>query len=200
MLYRARHSTTDNDFKSVFSNLGIPTEYVRPIKISKAIGGLASRHGFASAVSLYGSLSNICHHNGSGHKMLADSYRETNTIFLRDGQSLTLREKAVAFKMKHPDLRLAKQALAKTARLAWWSAHSANQLISDLPESPLTDRELRVLTGGRLRSVKPFDSSIGPGMARFRHGKSPKVGRNDPCACGSGKKYKVCCWKTQIRR
>jgi uncharacterized protein YecA (UPF0149 family) len=22
---------------------------------------------------------------------------------------------------------------------------------------------------------------------------SPKVGRNDPCLCGSGKKYKKCC-------
>jgi uncharacterized protein YchJ len=24
---------------------------------------------------------------------------------------------------------------------------------------------------------------------------SPKVGRNDPCPCGSGKKYKLCCLK-----
>jgi len=23
----------------------------------------------------------------------------------------------------------------------------------------------------------------------------PKVGRNDPCPCGSGKKYKSCCGK-----
>jgi preprotein translocase subunit SecA len=25
--------------------------------------------------------------------------------------------------------------------------------------------------------------------------KGPKVGRNDPCPCGSGKKYKHCCGK-----
>ena len=24
---------------------------------------------------------------------------------------------------------------------------------------------------------------------------SPKIGRNDPCPCGSGKKYKKCCGK-----
>lgn len=24
----------------------------------------------------------------------------------------------------------------------------------------------------------------------------PKVGRNDPCTCGSGKKYKKCCLET----
>ncbi|MBF0305127.1 MAG: YchJ family protein [Alphaproteobacteria bacterium] len=30
------------------------------------------------------------------------------------------------------------------------------------------------------------------GMGTVRH-KGPKVGRNDPCPCGSGKKFKVCC-------
>ncbi len=25
-----------------------------------------------------------------------------------------------------------------------------------------------------------------------------KVGRNDPCPCGSGKKYKQCCWKKRV--
>src|SRR5713226_6508149 len=25
----------------------------------------------------------------------------------------------------------------------------------------------------------------------------PKIGRNDPCPCGSGKKYKHCCLQTQ---
>jgi SEC-C motif-containing protein len=31
---------------------------------------------------------------------------------------------------------------------------------------------------------------IGPEPVRRE---SPKIGRNDPCACGSGKKYKKCC-------
>lgn len=30
---------------------------------------------------------------------------------------------------------------------------------------------------------------------RERTIKSVKVGRNDPCPCGSGKKYKKCCYK-----
>jgi preprotein translocase subunit SecA len=34
---------------------------------------------------------------------------------------------------------------------------------------------------------KPADIAIAP----VRSG--PKVGRNDPCPCGSGKKYKACC-------
>jgi uncharacterized protein YecA (UPF0149 family) len=30
------------------------------------------------------------------------------------------------------------------------------------------------------------------GTGQFRR-ETPKVGRNDPCPCGSGKKYKKCC-------
>ena len=26
----------------------------------------------------------------------------------------------------------------------------------------------------------------------------PKIGRNEPCACGSGKKYKQCCGKVTL--
>lgn len=26
-----------------------------------------------------------------------------------------------------------------------------------------------------------------------------KVGRNDPCPCGSGKKYKSCCWNERSK-
>ncbi len=29
------------------------------------------------------------------------------------------------------------------------------------------------------------------------HRDSPKIGRNDPCPCGSGKKYKKCCLNSQ---
>jgi len=31
---------------------------------------------------------------------------------------------------------------------------------------------------------------VTPGQVRRD---TPKVGRNDPCPCGSGKKYKKCC-------
>jgi preprotein translocase subunit SecA len=34
---------------------------------------------------------------------------------------------------------------------------------------------------------KPADIAVAPVRA------GPKVGRNDPCPCGSGKKYKACC-------
>lgn len=44
-------------------------------------------------------------------------------------------------------------------------------------------RPAEVLEGGRLLPRK---------VETFRR-EAPKVGRNDPCPCGSGKKYKKCC-------
>ena len=35
--------------------------------------------------------------------------------------------------------------------------------------------------------------SRGPNISMAANQNSPKVGRNDPCPCGSGKKYKKCC-------
>jgi len=39
-------------------------------------------------------------------------------------------------------------------------------------------------TDGRMRSHDPIV-------------RGPKVGRNDPCPCGSGKKHKKCCGKAE---
>lgn len=36
-----------------------------------------------------------------------------------------------------------------------------------------------------------YGSESSPGVPYVRP--EPKVGRNDPCPCGSGKKYKKCC-------
>ncbi|MEM7255777.1 MAG: YchJ family protein [Pseudomonadota bacterium] len=39
-----------------------------------------------------------------------------------------------------------------------------------------------------------FVDAEAPKVQQFRR-EAPKVGRNDPCSCGSGKKYKKCCGK-----
>ena len=41
-----------------------------------------------------------------------------------------------------------------------------------------------------------------PAVGGWRSGgqKTPKIGRNDPCPCGSGKKYKTCCAGKTARR
>ncbi|MCL2741108.1 MAG: SEC-C metal-binding domain-containing protein [Oscillospiraceae bacterium] len=49
----------------------------------------------------------------------------------------------------------------------------------------------------RAKGAGPGKGAAGPGKdggAQVRGGASrAKVGRNDPCPCGSGKKHKLCC-------
>ncbi|HMP59119.1 MAG TPA: SEC-C metal-binding domain-containing protein [Gemmatales bacterium] len=54
---------------------------------------------------------------------------------------------------------------------------------SALQAPPPEATEPRGNTGDSVKKVDPIRN------------KGPKVGRNDPCPCGSGKKHKICCMK-----
>ena len=47
--------------------------------------------------------------------------------------------------------------------------------------------------GGQGRPPSAQEDSEAPKIATPVVRDAPKVGRNDPCPCGSGKKYKICC-------
>ena len=53
------------------------------------------------------------------------------------------------------------------------------------------------ITGEALEAIHSVDggSKIGTDVDRTVRNEGTKVGRNDPCPCGSGKKYKNCCGK-----
>ena len=45
----------------------------------------------------------------------------------------------------------------------------------------------------RFRLKMQIDQRLHPTAPQATRGSAPKVGRNDPCPCGSGRKYKKCC-------
>ncbi len=55
------------------------------------------------------------------------------------------------------------------------------------------------ITGAALEAIHSVDggAKIGTDVDRTIRNEGPKVGRNDPCPCGSGKKYKNCCGKNE---
>ena len=63
----------------------------------------------------------------------------------------------------------------------------------------LIHNEFSSLASGPGPQIVPRDSSERPiqnqAAPQPYHKEGPKVGRNDPCPCGSGKKYKKCCGK-----
>ncbi len=61
-------------------------------------------------------------------------------------------------------------------------------------DHPDFERRVDILDDELLTTHEPRDIELGDGAAPFVR-PSVKIGRNDPCPCGSGKKYKKCCGK-----
>lgn len=63
--------------------------------------------------------------------------------------------------------------------------------VSSLPQQ-MVHNEVKTLGGATAAEENSFQDALQKGPVPVRHS-GPKVGRNDPCPCGSGKKYKKCC-------
>ncbi len=77
--------------------------------------------------------------------------------------------------------------------LSNWHGFSLDELISDLdPEEfgEFIPHDLDDISKTLSGSLVPLDPEFISEQPRIS---PPKVGRNDPCPCGSGKKYKKCC-------
>lgn len=90
----------------------------------------------------------------------------------------------------------------------------AGEVDPDWPRTPLTpkksDENLQHMLAGAARAYRYFKpdrlaqtgasiAARAPRPVTFER-ESPKIGRNDPCPCGSGKKYKKCCGRTEDER
>jgi preprotein translocase subunit SecA len=67
--------------------------------------------------------------------------------------------------------------------------------VTDSVEQQLLERRRRQRRG-RVAFTKANESAFAGGeeeTAKPIRNKEPRVGRNEPCPCGSGKKYKKCC-------
>ena len=72
------------------------------------------------------------------------------------------------------------------------------KIIMNIRQQGETKRQETVkITGAALEAIHSVDggSKIGTDVDKTIRNEGPKVGRNDPCPCGSGKKYKNCCGK-----
>ena len=77
--------------------------------------------------------------------------------------------------------------------------HDVVQLMMNVRKQDEVKREETAkITGAALQNLKGLDadqSKVKSEVNRTVVNSGPKVGRNDPCPCGSGKKYKNCCGK-----
>ena len=78
--------------------------------------------------------------------------------------------------------------------------HDVVQILMNLRKQEDVKREQTAkITGAALQAINSVDSGeqIKSDVNRTVVNKEPKIGRNDPCPCGSGKKYKNCCGRNQ---
>jgi preprotein translocase subunit SecA len=66
------------------------------------------------------------------------------------------------------------------------------QFLANLPQH----LEAPQLDGDHSQTAPRPDEPAQEPMTLPTHREMPKVGRNDPCPCGSGKKFKSCCGRT----
>ena len=74
------------------------------------------------------------------------------------------------------------------------------KIIMNIRKKGETKRQETVkITNAALEALHSVDggAKIGTDVDRTIKNEEPKIGRNDPCPCGSGKKYKNCCGKNQ---
>ncbi len=78
--------------------------------------------------------------------------------------------------------------------------HDVVKILMNLRKQEDVKREEAAkITGAALQAINSLDNGeqIKTEVNKTVVNEGPKVGRNDPCPCGSGKKYKNCCGKNQ---
>ena len=112
--------------------------------------------------------------------------------YLREGISLR------AYGQKDPIVEYKKEAYEMfQGMMASLQAEVTQMVMSVVPEEAQRWAHARIRS--RLRSMQLHWSDGGNGStaASTTERSEPKVGRNDPCPCGSGKKYKNCCMRKE---
>ena len=78
--------------------------------------------------------------------------------------------------------------------------YDVTKILMHIRQQGETKRQETVkITGAALEAIHSVDggAKIGTDVDRTIRNEGPKIGRNDPCPCGSGKKYKNCCGRNK---
>lgn len=116
--------------------------------------------------------------------------REANRQGLLDETMISLREveNEIGRPFKPPKVRLEDTIKA----VEHWGCFSPTTKAS-IPAAPQS-RPLRLS-----KPAAEFDEYLAPPTSITIRQDAPHVGRNEPCPCGSGKKFKKCCGRANIR-
>jgi tetratricopeptide (TPR) repeat protein len=127
----------------------------------------------------------------------SDLFHDLFAILLNEDDSLDGRLSMAAMECHilvekekyHPQLLRLEKEFPKI-----YALHSAffNEALRTKDPQKMIQKRLKMLDKHNFAPAGFDDDDFGPPPEPIRR-EGPKVGRNDPCPCGSGKKYKKCC-------
>jgi hypothetical protein len=193
-LCRGRYASSDPKTAGILQTIGVSNKAVKPISIDVAVRQLSKRPEFATVIQDYDFLSNMCHHNGSGHQLYHHAMRVTDQIRLPSGDRAILPKPGPAVTLSYPPINAIGPSLVQTASATLGCCAWSETILHELPVMPFSEDEVQKLTNGAIKnSLNFFVPKSQNELDRFIKANTTALGRNDPCACGSGKKFKNCC-------
>jgi hypothetical protein len=186
-LIRARFGTSSPDKRAILLKDGVPEAHLKPIHINDCVKHLEKTEEgrYAWARGYYDDLCDFVHHNLSSQQAGSVGLRRGDRVVSKGGGMLILKSEGPIVRYEFPATFRGHEAVRTTAHRVLENARGAIDAFNRIPESPFTPQELVELTGSRfgMPEVEP----IGTTQSRV------KIGRNDLCPCGSGRKWKRCC-------
>ncbi len=187
IIVRARFATSRSDYKALLETAGLDKVNSMPWRIGTCIQSLERETDFKDAGARYGTLCDYVHHNlGSATTANAGS-AEADAALASGGGMLLMSKPGTVTQYQYPVPFKATIGIGITAAGFLQDANGCVRWLNEMPGSPYSSEVVQTFTGNSL------------GFANVRAGgrrtpsNLPKVSRNDPCPCGSGRKFKKCC-------
>ncbi len=186
IIVRARFGTTHPLFKELLEKENVSGDNLKPYNITECLKNLSAEAGFTDVCERYALLCDYVHHNlGSG--TMANAGSTTASVACSSGGGMLIMPDSGAItQYQYPVPSKAERAIEETAKGFLDDARACVGWINGLPETPYSKDQIETFIGTPL-GITRRDQDLTP------HEMIPRVGRNDPCFCGSGKKYKHCC-------
>lgn len=193
VITRARYASSDPPTKTALAGMGLNEERMKPFNIMAAIRAFESQPDAAELVGLYDKYSDALHHNMSSQfSVVAGHFQSQGYADPVRGFGFLTNEETSFLVYEYPTMAAGQRAVEELAPQFLKIMAASVSAINGLPPGPFSEEFLIRETGTRYGlEWRPFPEarpSVMSGSPAV-----PKVGRNEPCPCGSGKKFKYCC-------
>lgn len=190
-LVRARHGTRDEVLRRKLLDLGVSKKCLEPIHSKEIEAAIVSGPGFENDKKTYAMLCDHVHTNSQGFYVGSAGWFEADRVKASSDILFQLPKPGPVNRYEYPSVAGFDESKSVTAPIVDRHLLGFRAAIEEMPSSPYLEQEVNDQAGSVLgMPFLPFSTSESP-ESSLRD--VPKAGRNDPCPCGSGKKYKKCC-------